>query len=134
MNKAERTARYFRGKVIWLTGASGGIGRALAKRLSEYGAKLVLSSRSEDDLQSVAAELRNGSAQLLPFDLADIDTLRNVAQNALEKFGRIDVLFNNAGVSQRGYLHEMSFAVIRRIMDVDFTGAAALTTQGEAVG
>jgi dehydrogenase/reductase SDR family member 7B len=128
MKEDARVTRYFKGKVIWITGASSGIGRILARFLSGYGASLVLSARDTANLESVANELGDAKVHIHPMDLTDLDSLEAKTHEAIEVFGQIDMLFNNAGISQRSYLHETSFDVIRRIMDVDFTGAAALTT------
>lgn len=116
-----------RGKVVWITGASSGIGEALAYAASAQGAKLVLSARREGELQRVRAACRNlKQVAVLPLDLTDFDA--ESARLAAEAcFGPIDVLVNNAGISQRSSVLETSMAVYRRIFELDFFAAVALT-------
>lgn len=119
----------FRNRVVWITGASSGIGEALAFQLSARGAKLILSSRRLEALQKVkeACPGRQGNIRLLPLDLARGDELPAKAKEALALFDRVDVLINNAGVSQRSLVCETQLAVDRLIMEINFFGAVALT-------
>jgi short-subunit dehydrogenase len=113
-------------KVIWVTGASSGIGEALAMALSKKGARLILSARRTEELERVKQNC-SGEALLLPLDLTAADTLDEATRNALSLYGHIDVLINNGGISQRSFVHETSMDVYRRIMEVNFFGGISLT-------
>lgn len=113
-------------KVIWVTGASSGIGEALAIALSRKGAKLILSARRTEELERVKQSCA-GDAQLLPLDLTASGTLDDATRKALAIYGHIDVLVNNGGISQRSFVHETEMDVYRRIMEVNFFGGIALT-------
>jgi len=116
-------------KVIWLTGASSGIGEALAYALAKEGAKLILSARREDELKRVMANgrLTTDNCLILPLDLADSVNFEAKKNEALQKFGRIDVLINNGGVSQRSLTKDTSIEVDRKLFEVNFFGTVALT-------
>ena len=107
-------------KVIWLTGASSGIGEALAYALAKENTKLILSARREDELQRVAdkTQLSKDDYLVLPLDLNALDTFDAKKNEALKKFGRIDILINNGGVSQRSLAKDTSVEVDRKIMEV----------------
>ncbi|MEZ4713235.1 MAG: SDR family oxidoreductase [Caldilineaceae bacterium] len=118
---------YFDNKVIWITGASSGIGEALAIACSQRGARLVLSARRQAELERVRSQCANAEAHLvLPLDLTNFDAVAATAQ-VLEQFGQIDILVNNGGVSQRGAALETGLEVDRRIMEINYFGAVALT-------
>ena len=118
----------FRGKVVWITGASSGIGEALALELAGRGAQLVLSARRETELQRVKSGCpRSNEHLVLPLDLADADALEPATAKVLEHFGRIDILINNGGISQRGTAVETQLDVDRRIMEVNYMGTVGLT-------
>src|SRR5687768_5583662 len=118
----------FKDKVVWITGASSGIGEALAYAFSREGAKLILSSRKEQELNLVKAKCANNNDVLvLPLDLSKFDTLEDKKNKALEHFGRIDILINNGGISQRGFASETKLEVDRSIMDINYFGTVALT-------
>ena len=116
-------------KVIWLTGASSGIGEALAYALAKEGAKLILSARREEELQRVVqhTKLTEADYLILPMDLNAIETFEAKKAEALKKFGHIDILINNGGVSQRSLAKDTSVEVDRKIMDVNYFGTVALT-------
>ena len=123
-------SKYFNDKVIWITGASSGIGEALVRELSrKSNAKIILSSRKEELLYEVAesAGLTHDQYAVIPLDLKDYKDMPDVAAWAVEKFGRIDILINNAGLSQRSLAMETDIEVDKRLMDVDFIGTVALT-------
>src|SRR5882672_4756724 len=102
----------FAGKVIWITGASSGIGEALALAFACEGARLVLSSRRPDELERVRAGLaRPGEHFCLPLDLTQSNTFPTLTARVLEKFGRVDILVNNGGVSQRALAADMLLEV-----------------------
>lgn len=118
----------FSGKVVWITGASSGIGEALAYACSKEGAKLVLSARREAELERVKQQCTDpGSVLVLPLDLADHDSMPANIEVALSHFGGVDIMVHNAGLSQRSLVIETSVDVDRKLMEVDYLGTVALT-------
>lgn len=115
-------------KVIWITGASSGIGEALAYQLSKQDVKLIISARRTDQLERVR-ERCGGSkkVQIIPLDLADSNSMSEKVQQALNCFGHVDVLVNNGGISQRSLIKDTSLEVDRRVMEVNYFGTVALT-------
>ncbi|WP_345987924.1 SDR family oxidoreductase [Chryseobacterium sp. Chry.R1] len=121
---------YFDDKTVWITGASSGIGEALVMELAaKTTAKIILSSRKEDQLEAVAqkAKLSKNRYAVLPLDLYNYKNLAIVAAEAAGKFGSIDVLINNAGLSQRSLAMETDIEVDKRLIDIDYIGTVALT-------
>ena len=118
----------FENKVIWITGASSGIGKALAMALSKYNCKLILSSRREAELQKVKEECENpNNVDVLTLDLADYHNLKPIAEKAIALFGHVDILINNGGISQRSPILETTIEVDKKLMEVDYLGTIALT-------
>lgn len=118
----------FQDKIIWITGASSGIGQALAFELSNRGAKLILSSRRKEVLTEVKENCKNPSdVHIITLDLSKTDQLAAKAKEALGIFGHIDYLFNNGGISQRSEAINTKLEVIRRVMEINFFGSVALT-------
>jgi dehydrogenase/reductase SDR family member 7B len=118
----------FKDHVIWITGASSGIGEALAYEFAKRGAKLVLSARREAALEAVKARCERPSEHVvLPMDMLDINGFEEKTAAVLKHFGRIDMLINNAGVSQRSLVKDTSMAVNRQLMELDFFAPVALT-------
>lgn len=119
----------FKDKVIWITGAASGIGEALAYKSAGYGAKLVLYDIHETGLESVAARCRemNTEALALPMDLSNRESIESAVKDAFPHFGRVDVLINNGGISQRSLTLETPLEVDYRIMNINFFGAVILT-------
>lgn len=115
----------FSGQVVWITGASSGIGEALAVAFSNAGAKLVLSARRSDELERVAAKCTD--AFVLPMDLSQSDHFGALTAQVLARFGRVDVVVHNGGISQRSWVKDTGMQVHRRIMEVNYFGAVALT-------
>jgi short-subunit dehydrogenase len=116
-----------RDKVVWITGASSGIGEAMAIEAARKGARLVLSARRASELERVRAACPDPSrVAVLPLDLTDFDASES-ARAAQGFFGPIDVLVNNAGISQRGLVVDTSMDVYRRILELDFFACVALT-------
>lgn len=121
---------YFDNKVVWITGASSGIGEALVNELAaKSSAKIILSSRNKDLLYAVAekAGLNANRFAVLPLDLEDYKKMPDIAAEAIEQFGKIDILINNAGLSQRSLAMDTDIEVDKRLMDIDFIGTVALT-------
>ena len=118
----------FKNKIIWITGASSGIGKGLAIALSKTNCKLIISSRNERRLNEVKQQCTNPNhVAVLAFDLAEINDMTNVVENAINHFGRIDVLINNGGISQRSLIIDTDISVDKRLMEVDYLGTVALT-------
>jgi dehydrogenase/reductase SDR family protein 7B len=121
-------AAHFKDKVVWITGASSGIGEALAYKLSEAGSNLVLSSNEPERLEEVREKCTNKAVHMvIPLDLSEWDTLAPKAEEALGRFGHVDILVNNGGISHRSLAKDTSLEVDRRVMDIDYFGHVALT-------
>lgn len=116
----------FRGKVVWITGASAGIGRALALAFGRAGARLVLSARNADALEE-AARASGAEARVLPLDLTRLAELPGVAARALEAFGGVDIMVHNAGVAVRARAAEVSLEVHQRVLRTNYLGPVVLT-------
>ena len=113
-------------KVVWVTGASSGIGKALATELAEQGAHLILSSRNEEQLQALKNELPNSDKhRVLALDLSQPDDLTS----KLEVLGEqpVDILINNGGISQRGLARDIELKVHRDVMEINYFGTIQLT-------
>lgn len=121
----------FQNKVVWITGASSGIGEGLAYAFAKDGAELILSARNLEALEAVRVRCLEVAAAskpyVLPLDVSDLDSLPGKVADARAHFGRIDILVNNAGVGQRGYVVDTEIAVQQRIMQVNYFGTIALT-------
>lgn len=115
-------------KVVWITGASSGIGEALAIELAKAGNKLILSARREEELNRVKANCdKRSSIQILPLDLTESDTLKAKTEAAISFFGLVDLIIHNGGISQRSLAADTDTSVDRRIMDVNYFGTIELT-------
>lgn len=115
------------GKIVWITGASSGIGEALAYELARKNCKLILSARNIEALEAVKSKCATTEVAVLPFDLADFDCAKENAEKAIAAFGKIDILINNGGISQRSLIAETDFEVDKKLMDVDYLGTIAVT-------
>jgi short-subunit dehydrogenase len=119
-----------KGQVIWITGASSGIGEALVYHLAHQGARLILSSRRKEELERVKGncpQYAQADIRVLPLDLSESSTLKLMAEAATQMFGHIDILVNNGGISQRSMAKDTVLDVDRRLMEVDYFGTIALT-------
>lgn len=111
-------------KVVIITGASSGIGRATALMLGRYGAKVVLAARREDRLRSIAEEIRQdgGNAIYAQTNVASAADMQGLAQYALQQYGRIDVLINNAGIMPLSHFHELKLDEWDNMIDINIKG------------
>ncbi len=120
-----------RNKVIWITGASSGIGEALADELFNRGAILILSGRNKVRLNEKKAAFDAGSTpgrcHTVPFDMSKPGEIQDAAEYVKHIVSRVDILINNAGVSQRSYAYETSVEVDRQLFETNFFGPVALT-------
>ena len=115
-------------KIIWITGASSGIGAELAKIYSHRGIKLILSSRNVRALERVKSECYYPeSIRILPIDLNDFYAAPALVKKAYNIFGRIDILINNAGVSQRSLIVDTQFDVLKKLIEINYLGTVALS-------
>lgn len=118
--------------VVWITGASSGIGEAIAKQYVTQNSKLVLSARRESELNRVkqacvALGAKGSDILVLPLDVTDHGAMGDKTQAVMDEFGRIDVLINNAGISQRSKCLDTDLSVYQQLLDVDVLGQIALT-------
>ena len=114
-------------KVVVITGASSGIGRALAKEFASGGSKLVLGARRIEKLKELEDELKGVEIESVRTDVSIEADCRNLVERAVARFGRIDVFINNAGISMRALFEDAGLAVIKRLMDVNFWGTVYCT-------
>lgn len=116
-------------KVCWITGASSGIGEGLAKELAKEGAKIVLSARKVDELKRVQKELNlpDNQTLVLPMDMLDATQFPAKIKEIVQKFGQLDLLFHNAGISQRGLMRDTPTSVDRQVMELNFMSVVELT-------
>ena len=117
------------GKTVWITGASSGIGRALALHAARAGANLILSARNTAELKKLQQEagLSDSNSLILPLDLKKYNQFSKPVGTALKKFCAVDILINNGGISQRSLAHETKIGVYEEIMAVNYFGNIALT-------
>ncbi|HMA36616.1 MAG TPA: SDR family NAD(P)-dependent oxidoreductase [Chloroflexia bacterium] len=117
------------GRVVIITGASSGIGWAVARRAAQQGYQVVLAARRVARLRELAHRITGagGQALVVPTDVAVLDDQRRLIDSTIQAFGRLDVLFNNAGLPLPGLFHESSPEELRRQWDVNVTAVATLT-------
>src|SRR5688572_15586661 len=121
--------RVFKDKVVLITGASSGIGRATALRLAGYGAKVGLASRSRETLDPLAAEIaaKGGQAHVVPTDVTVSEDCRRAVDETVGRFGKLDILICSAGLSMRAYFEGSSLEALERVMRVNFFGTLYAT-------
>jgi len=119
----------FKDKVVIVTGASSGIGEAIAREFSLNGSKVVLAARSEKKLSDIVKEIKadNCDAIFVKTDVSNEDDCKNLIEKTVEKYGTIDILINNAGVSMRASFLDVDLKVLHRLMDVNFWGTVYCT-------
>lgn len=120
---------YFKDKVIIITGASSGIGLATARLFAGMGAKLSLAARSIDRLESLASELTDDRSRILCIktDVSVEEDCRRLIEETVRRFGKIDILINNAGISMRAPFLDVNLEVIKKLMNVNFWGTVYCT-------
>jgi short-subunit dehydrogenase len=119
----------FRDKVVIVTGASSGIGRATALEFARNGSKVVIAARSADKLRSLEEEIKEigGTSLAVVTDVSKEEDCRRMVEATIEKFGTVHILVNNAGISMRALFKEVQISVLKRLMDVNFWGLVYCT-------
>ena len=118
----------FSDKIVWITGASSGIGAEIARQFNAYGAFVILSARNSEKLNEVRETLSlPEKSMVLALDLKKSDMFKELVSEVVAQHKRIDILINNGGLSQRGEAAETDIAVDREIMEVNYFGTVALT-------
>ncbi|MBO5895115.1 MAG: SDR family oxidoreductase [Alistipes sp.] len=122
-------ANYLKDKRIVITGASSGIGEAMAREYAKMGAKVVMAARRSEELERIAAEIGNagGSVAFAACDVTKEEECKHLMEVAVEAFGGIDVLICNAGLSMRALFDDCDLSVLHRLMDVNFWGTVNCT-------
>jgi len=119
---------FFKDKVVWITGASSGIGEALVNAFAVLGAKIIASSNDKEGLERVRKECCKPEAvRCVPFDLADTSEIEIIVKKQVDFFGQIDYLLNIGGVSQRSRIEETPLWLDRKIFEINYFGTIALT-------
>lgn len=114
-------------KVVWITGASSGIGRALFENYAQKGCKIIITSRNEEKLNALKANApQPDKVFVLPFDITNYQLSGNIVQSAWQAFKSIDIVIFNAGISQRSLALETSIEVDKKLMEVNYLGTVAL--------
>ena len=117
-----------KGKVIWITGASSGIGEALTYELNKLECKLIISARRRAVLEKVRNMcVKAENVAILPLDLADFESHLNAVRSAIEIYGKIDIIINNGGISQRSFIINTKFEVFKKMIDVNYLGTINLS-------
>jgi len=116
-------------KTVWITGASSGIGEALCYEFTKYQCDLIISSRRENELERVKANCstEGSKVKILTLDLSDLANPEDIANEAIKAFGKVDILINSGGITQRSLLSKTPIKVDRKIMEIDYFGTIALT-------
>ena len=117
----------FNNKTVWITGASSGIGKELAIQFAQLGARVILSARNVAKLEQLSNELAGTEHKVIPLDLSQPEQVLEYVTEHIDTLGKVDILINNGGVSQRSLFLENDFAVYRQLMEVNYFGLIALT-------
>lgn len=118
---------FFNNKVVWITGASSGIGEALVYAFVRQGAKVVISARRVAELARVSQQAGEVATFLLPLDLTQPEQFAAKTEEAIQAFGHLDLMVHNGGISQRSWVADTEMAVYRHLMEVDYFSYVALT-------
>ncbi len=117
-------------KVFWITGASSGIGKSLAIELAKQDVNLILSSRNKKKLEEVKELCKNPSkVKIVLLDLEEYESMKPKVEKAIGYYGKVDVLVNNGGISQRSLVKDTNVLVDKRLMDINYLGTVALTKE-----
>ena len=115
------------GNVVWITGASSGIGESLVYEMDKRGAKIIISARRLSVLEEVKARCQNQeNIKVLPLDLEETSVLDSKVTEAISLFGKVDILVNNGGLSQRSLAKDTKISVDERLMKINYIGSVAL--------
>ena len=119
----------YKDKTVWITGASSGIGAALAKEFAQEGARVIISSHEAEELQGVLNDLQSISTNVhaVVFNLGKPEEVQATAEKVLKEFGRVDILMNNGGISTRAEAMETPVEIDRRVMEIDYFSGVILT-------
>ena len=122
-------AHYLQNKVVVVTGASSGIGEAMAREYAKMGAKIVMAARREEELRRIAEEIESagGTVVYVACDVVREEDCKHLIEVAIEEFGGVDVMICNAGLSMRALFDDCDLAVLHRLMDVNFWGTVNCT-------
>ena len=126
---SEDEQEFFQNKVVVVTGASSGIGKAIAREFAERKVIVVLASRNESALRTLASEIINngGKAMAFPTDVTDEEQCKSLVEGSVNSFGKIDILVNNAGISMRANFLDVGLDVLMKIMNTNFWGTVYCT-------
>ncbi len=116
-------------KVVVITGGSSGIGKALAEEFGRHGSRILITGRNVAELDNAVSELSAKGLEIAGFraDVSVEDDNRKMAAEAMRRFGRIDILINNAGISMRALFSEVDLDVVKKVMDINFYGVIYAT-------
>ena len=120
---------YMKDKVVVITGGSSGIGKALAEKFGANGSKILITGRNKTELDATVNALATKGIHIAGFqaDVSREDDNRKMAEEAVNRFGKIDILINNAGISMRAMFEDVDLDVLRKIMDINFFGVVYAT-------
>ncbi len=120
---------FFNNKVVIVTGASSGIGEATAREFAAKGSKVMLTARKENRLADIVSEIKSEGyeAAYVKTDVSIEEECRNLVQRTVEKYGTVNILVNNAGISMRASFNQVNLAVLKTLMDVNFWGTVYCT-------
>ncbi len=118
----------FENKIVWITGASSGIGESLAYGFAKQKSHIILSSRNITQLERVKNScIGAASVMIYAMDLSDLESVQSTGRKVLERYGRVDILINNAGISQRALARDTTIAVDQALMMTNYIGTIAVT-------